>query len=113
MRYDITPMPKPRMVRSDKWKKRPVVEKYWAYKDEIKSLGIEIEERSKIIFWIPMPESWPNKKKCKEYGQPHRQKPDIDNLYKALLDCLYEDDSHVWCADIEKRWCYNGGIEVR
>ena len=26
---NITPVAKPRMTQSDKWKKRPIVEKYW------------------------------------------------------------------------------------
>ena len=44
--------------------------------------------------------------------RPHRQKPDIDNLIKALLDALYADDSHVWKITAEKRWHYEGKIMV-
>ena len=29
MYYPVEPVAKPRMTRSDRWKKRPVVEKYW------------------------------------------------------------------------------------
>ena len=35
---NIVPVAKPRMTQSDKWKKRPVVQKYWKYKDDLKLL---------------------------------------------------------------------------
>lgn len=37
--YNITPIPKPRMTRSDKWKKRPAVVRYFEYKDKIRAAG--------------------------------------------------------------------------
>ena len=33
---NIQPVAKPRMTRSDRWKKRPVVLKYWQFKDALK-----------------------------------------------------------------------------
>ena len=36
IRYPLTGMAKPRMTKADTWKKRPIVLKYWAYKDSIK-----------------------------------------------------------------------------
>jgi len=36
MKIKINPLPKPRMVKSDAWRKRPCVVKYWQYKDELK-----------------------------------------------------------------------------
>ena len=35
--YPKTPLSKPRMTRADTWKKRPIVLRYWEYKDDIKS----------------------------------------------------------------------------
>ncbi|HHE6457291.1 TPA: RusA family crossover junction endodeoxyribonuclease, partial [Proteus mirabilis] len=31
--FNIEPVPKPRMTQADKWKKRPPVLKYFAFKD--------------------------------------------------------------------------------
>lgn len=61
----ITVMGKPRMTRADAWKKRPVVLRYWKYKDELKrqakiygyTPGYELD----IEFCIPCPKSWSRK----------------------------------------------------
>lgn len=63
MIYAITPMGKPRMTRSDKWKKRPEVLRYRAFCDEVRARGVILpESRSHIIFILPMPQSWSKKK---------------------------------------------------
>lgn len=97
---DITPVPKPRMVKSDSWKKRPVVTSYWDYKDELKwkckKAGIIIGDVLGISFVLPMANSWSKKKKEEFNGLPHQQKPDLDNLIKAVKDCLCEEDSNIW-----------------
>ncbi len=83
--YAITPVPKPRMTQRDKWKKRPVVLRYHAFKDEVRAAGVELEESGQhIIFVLPMPKSWSKKKQREMVGKPHQQKPDKDNLEKAL-----------------------------
>ena len=52
-------MGKPRMTRADRWKKRPVVERYWRYKDELIRLAKENNYKPgntlDIEFCIPMP----------------------------------------------------------
>ncbi|WP_336242107.1 RusA family crossover junction endodeoxyribonuclease [Enterobacter cloacae] len=45
-------------------------------------------------------------------GQPHQQKPDLDNLKKSLLDALFEDDSHIWDARTSKVWGEIGMIII-
>lgn len=85
-------MGKPRMTRSDKWKKPPriVVANYRAFSDEVRIRMGSIDLNHKAItFGIPMPPSWPEKKKKKMHGTPHTSKPDLDNLLKALIDALY------------------------
>ena len=95
--YDITPMGKPRMTRSDKWRQRECVLKYRAFKDEVRLKRVSISESgSHVTYVLPMPKSWSKLKKSRMDGQPHQQKPDVDNLTKALLDALYKDDSKVW-----------------
>ena len=113
MKYNITPTPKPRMTVSDKWKKRPVVLKYFSFKDEVRRHKIEVDvEGCFVTFGIPMPKSWSHKKRKGLLNKPHQQKPDVDNLLKALLDAVYDDDSVVWSISVKKIWGDIGFIEI-
>jgi Holliday junction resolvase RusA-like endonuclease len=111
--YSIEPMGKPRMTRRDKWKQRDCVLRYRAFKDSVRASGLVLPQPCKVLFTIPMPESWSRKKRVGQDGQPHMAKPDIDNLVKAILDSLYEDDAHVWSVWGEKRWGTTGSISVQ
>lgn len=112
--YFINPCAKPRMTRSDRWKKRPIVCKYWKFKDKVRELGIEFPPQgASITFIIEMPKSWSNKKREETDGKPHQQTPDLDNLVKGLADAIYADDAHIWqIKGLEKRWGEKGKIEV-
>lgn len=110
--YNITPVSKPRMTQSDKWKQRPAVMRYWAFKDVVRKAGITLPDHARVDFIIPMPASWSKKKKAEMAGFPHRQKPDWDNLGKALSDAIYDDDSHIWSITIVKFWGYKGKIVI-
>lgn len=113
MIYPINPCPAPRQVRSDAWNPRPRVLRYRSFRDEVKSLGVTLQPAwSRIIFRIPMPASWSEKKKAKFNGCPHESKPDLDNLIKALLDACYKEDSHIWCYTAMKLWAEHGYIEI-
>jgi len=110
----ITPCPAPRMTQSDKWRKRPCVLRYRAFRDELRR-HIKVEDVPIplfLSFYIPMPASWSGKKKLAMCGKPHLQKPDIDNLVKAFMDSLFENDSHVWAVSARKRWGINGEILI-
>jgi len=104
------------MVRSDRWAKRPVVIKYFSYANKLKEVardeGYRVADVLDIVFYIPMPKSWSKKKKRDMYTKKHQQRPDIDNLIKAFLDPLCEDDSFVWSVHAEKYWDYDGKIVV-
>ncbi len=113
MMHPITPVPKPRQTRADKWKKRDCVMRYRAFADEVRLRGVCLDNHSKVIFTLPMPKSWSEKKKVENDGWPHKQRPDIDNLMKALLDAVYADDSHIWRINAEKRWGRQGSIEIK
>lgn len=112
MRYFIEPVAKPRMTQKDKWDKRPIVQKYWAYKGLIQTFDIELILPAKVTFHVSMPKSWSKKKRALLNGQPHLQTPDIDNYLKGFLDALYEDDKEVWSIWAEKRWSDTPGITV-
>ncbi len=102
--YDIKPVPKPRMTQSDKWQKRPCVVRYWEFKDEVNRLNMEVDSNQHIHFIIAIPKSWGKKKKLTMAGKPHKQKPDIDNLTKALLDAIHKEDAHIYDVRASKWW---------
>lgn len=109
----ITPVPKPRMTQSDKWKKRPAVLRYRDYKDHLNLLVKgSLEATFDVVFYVPMPTSWSETKKRDMEGKPHQQKPDIDNYLKAFMDALCEDDSYVYDVRARKYWAREGRIEL-
>ena len=111
--YKITPVAKPRMTQSDRWKKRPCVMKYWAFKDLVRLAGIKLPEGgSHVIFHMPMPKSWSKKKRAEMDGQPHKSTKDRDNLTKALQDACLDQDKTLWDMRTTKLWSYEGKIEV-
>jgi Holliday junction resolvase RusA-like endonuclease len=78
----------------------------------VRALGVTLPEHPHVTFHIPMPKSWPLKKQNDMIGQPHRQTPDVDNLFKALADAVYASDSHIWDARMTKFWSISGFILV-
>jgi len=112
--YIGKPVAKPRMVRSDKYKKRPVVLNYWAFKDRItrqaKAKGFVLGNAYKVTFIMPMPASLSEVKKNEYDGKPHQIRPDVDNMLKAVNDCLLEEDSAVYYVVCTKKWGREGKI---
>ena len=114
-KFYIDPLPKPRMTRADRWKKRPCVIRYWEYKTELQAkldiCGIEIDDVIKVEFGVPMPKSWSKKKKKEIDQKPHQQRPDVDNLMKGLMDALFQEDSHIHTIHAKKVWSNNGYMQ--
>lgn len=110
---DIIPVAKPRQTRSDKWNQRPCVVKYRAFCDELRLHIKDLPEAVSLKFVVPMPKSRSRKKCEKMNGTPHRQKPDIDNYIKAVLDALCDDDSHIHTVLAKKVWGWTGQIEIK
>ncbi|QIR27806.1 MULTISPECIES: RusA family crossover junction endodeoxyribonuclease [Kluyvera] len=112
--FSITPLGKPRMTRADKWKKRPEVLRYRAFCDEVRLNNVSLPESGyHVIFVLPMPPSWSKKKRSLMDGKPHQQKPDKDNLEKALLDAIFGEDSHIWDGRVTKIWGETGKMIIR
>jgi hypothetical protein len=112
MKYPIKPCAKPRMTRADKWKKRPAVVKYWAFKDLCNYAGIKFNNGDGVIFRVEMPKSWSAATKEVMSGEPHMQRPDSDNFLKGLMDAVCPEDSHLWCPIAVKVWAYESSIEI-
>jgi Holliday junction resolvase RusA-like endonuclease len=110
------PVAKPRMTRSDAWKKRPVVEKYWKFKDSInaqaKKQNFKLGRAYKVTFIVALPKSMSMKRKNALNGKPHMLRPDLDNMLKSLNDCLMEEDSSVHYIAARKIWGIGGKIIV-
>ena len=87
--------------------------KYRAFADECRLKKVKINDwGNTVTFYIPMPKSWSKKKKALMHGTQHQQKPDIDNLLKAVLDATMKEDCTVWSICTHKRWAYEGAINI-
>jgi Holliday junction resolvase RusA-like endonuclease len=113
MEYMITPVPKPRQSRRDKWAKRKCVVEYRNFCDLCRAEKMELPViGAHVTFVLPMPQSWSEKKRLTMDGKPHQQTPDLDNMCKALADALYGNDSVLWDVRITKVWGRTGKIII-
>jgi Holliday junction resolvase RusA-like endonuclease len=114
----IDPVAKPRMTKRDKWAGRPVVERYFAYCNQLRILadagGLTLRNGMEITFYVPMPKSWTKAKRDAHRLQPHQQKPDLDNFAKAIIDALLPEDKHIWhIGALKKYWDDTGSIKIK
>lgn len=125
--FDIIPMGAPRMTQSDKWKTNPnhtdpnkrqreIITKYFKFKDTLrwqsKSMGYEFSNHLDVVFIVPIPDSFSEKKKQRLNGTPVKTKPDIDNYVKAFMDSLKLEDGDVWYIKAIKVYGFKGSILV-
>ena len=123
----ITPVAQPRQristigghARSYLPKKHPVHRYKLALQHAAREAGIEPGNGPLtvgLVFYLPMPASWSKKKRGAMLHSPHCQKPDLDNLAKAVLDGLQPvigDDCRVWQFGVlRKLWAEHGGIGI-
>lgn len=113
----IKPMGAVRMNRSDAWKKRDCVLRYFECKRILREGVGEVKTPDALYVkaYIPMSDSWPEKKKKEMDGMPHRIKPDSDNLQKFAADSLFGEDCSIWIMAGAKYWTRAGHerIELR
>lgn len=133
--FNITPQTHVRATQGDKiffriprhllrppgLKRLKRLERYNEYKLSLSALAKQAhfsfpEQGASITFFIPVSKSWSKKKKKLYHGTLHQEKPDLDNLLKALTDSLLTEDKKiahygelckVW-VDLEYGW-----IEIR
>ena len=93
--FDVVPMGAVRMTQSDRWKTNPnhtdlkkrqrsVVTEYFDFKNKIKAqaneMNFQLPQVLDIVFLIPMPFTWSEKKKVRNNKTKVLKRPDIDNL---------------------------------
>lgn len=127
-KFDITPVPAPRMTsgqvkllhmpdyKIDKTglatKRR--LEKYFAFKQGLQHLAniqkFKLPDSNfMIVFYLPVPDG----KKGKDLiGTPHQVKPDADNLLKAVKDALSKKDETIYHYEVAKFWGEVGRITI-
>lgn len=105
----MVPVSAPRQVRRDKWAPSDHVKRYRGYCDELNLRGFKLPEPfHHLVFVLPVPASWSSKKQRAHLGMPHQQRPDRDNLEKAVLDAVYGEDCGVWDGRTTKVWGVRG-----
>lgn len=87
--------------------------RYRAFADELRlKYREDLPSELSLVFHLPMPPSWSQKKRAEMAGKPHQQKPDFDNLAKAVCDALASEDSYIWRCHVEKYWAEEGAIDI-
>ena len=110
--YPIDPTPQTRRTRSETWKPRPGSSRYYAFRDDVRLRHVTAMRCGQgVIFLLPIPKSTSKKERARLMGTPHMNKPDVDNLEKALLDSIWpEGDQEVWDWRCSKLWWDRGAI---
>lgn len=91
------------MVQSDRWKRRPCVLKYRAYKDACKEGRVAIPMAgATVIFCLPIPKISKAKAAALEATAHTKENADIDNLLKGLLDAVLIKDGGVSSVSTHK-----------
>ena len=113
LRIETKPMAKPRMTQRDKWKKRPIVVRWNAYKDIIRLFSSPNFEMPLFDYWMIFTFELPKDWHVSIIGTPHQHTPDKDNLEKGILDIfLLHDDSAVFDGRVTKLWGDIDSIEI-
>ena len=106
------PMPKPRMTQRDKWAKRPVVQRWNAYKDVMRILAPKDFQMPTSDYWLIFTFKIP-KRGGVALGSAHMVRPDKDNLEKGVLDIfLPYEDSVIFDGRCSKLWGQTASVEL-
>ena len=89
--------------------------RYRAFADNFRASVGRVPKDALEVHWVaylPMPKSWEDGKRMELKGKPHRQKPDKDNIEKAILDALFKDDSRIYGGSGYKLWDDGNGPRI-
>jgi len=113
IRYPITPCPAPRQVRKDIWDPSPSVQRYRAFKDEVRAQKVKISATPFVVFYMPMPDSWTGKRRDRYRMATHLTPPTLGDLLDGLFEAVFETDySHLAAVQGLKFWADTGSILV-
>lgn len=115
-KFEIDPMPKPRMTKGDRANYRPITQRYWRYKEILLSqaamMRFELGDVLIAEFYLPMPKSWGNKKRNQMYGTKHQSTKDTDNITKGAKDIFKKQDKTIHGEYVRKIWSTEGKIII-
>lgn len=110
----IQPKPAPRITHQGRFTK--TAKSYYKYKNAIRLFceanNFVLSEKVRITFYMPIPKSISKKEKAKRLGNPHKFKPDLDNLCKGVWDSLAVEDGYIHYAILKKIWSETGKIVI-
>lgn len=119
--YEGVAVPKPRQTQADKYFLRPEVARYRAYANDLCKAAMLTRASNALLsavsveclFVMPFPKSYSKKIREQLAGRPFQQRPDVDNLAKAVLDSLWpKDDSQIAEAYALAIWDDGKGARV-
>jgi len=121
--FDITPVPasRPRVTFNGTYYPKRHREFQKAFKALVGTLKrprepLESNVALTIMFEMPMPKHWSNKKRSEMNMKYHTSRPDTSNMVKIVEDCLngiwFKDDSQICSLYATKHWAYSGKITV-
>lgn len=105
------PCAKPRMTRSDKWKRRGCVVAYRSWADTARAAfgsTTKFTLHRPTFLYVTAYFEIPKSRRKITASDDHTVKPDADNILKAVCDALFENDQFVISAHVMKHWA---GIE--
>ncbi len=129
------------MTQKDKWAQRPCVVRYRDWCDNVRGIlleqgiilpdAFEVDDLSWTAYFLPpvkthtgFRHSKKTGKQVRTYrtlkksereamiGELHRVVPDRDNIDKAILDCLYKQDSGIAAGTIRKAYSWEPRLEI-
>ncbi|MCM3141695.1 RusA family crossover junction endodeoxyribonuclease [Brevibacillus sp. MER 51] len=122
--FNVSPMGAVRTTQRQKWVD-PRAKKYYAYKQEIAGSAASQSTVGqptpsplalKMVFVMPIPESWSKKKRWDALNKAHMTKPDLDNLIKGCTDALngvvWQDDKQIIAVEATKVYGFEPRIEL-
>jgi Holliday junction resolvase RusA-like endonuclease len=92
--------------------------RYREWCDRVRAEAGELPPTESVVWlswtaYFAPPDSWSRRKRERLMGEQHQQKPDRDNIDKAVLDCLYPGgDQAIAGGTIEKLWGEPARIEI-